>query len=98
MTLSLRTLLIVPAFCVVSLTCGAYQPPACVPQVSYAEPFPPTYYYYQPMSNGQGQTTYVVRTATGLAGTILSVVNGKLHVQGIDGSKMTCEKFSILVS
>jgi hypothetical protein len=105
MTFSLRKLfLVAPVFIAVGIAaaCGPYGTPNC-PVTSYPSAQTPQAIYYEPVTNAQGQTTYVVRTITAtvpssVAGTSLSIVNGKLHIQGADGSKMTCEKFTILVS
>src|SRR5262249_53933775 len=95
---------VAPVFVVVGIAaaCSAYAPPTCP-----ADPPPPAQqprtYYYEPVTNAQGQTYYTLRyapatTTPQVPGTVLSIVNGKLHLQGMDGSKMTCEKFTILVS
>src|SRR5688500_3000949 len=82
--------------------CGPSATPTCP-----ADPPPPAQvpgaYYYEPVTNPQGQTYYAPRYApaaptTQAPGTSLSIVNGKLHLQGADGSKMTCEKFTVLVN
>ncbi len=106
---SLRKILfIAPVFVVgIAAACGpdsrSCNPgaPASIPPMPAQAPV--VTYYYQPVTNAQGQTTYVVRTTTAavppsVAGTSLSVLNGKLHLQGVDGSKMSCEKLTILVS
>src|SRR4051812_26514028 len=105
MTFSLRKLLFVgPAIVAVGVAaaCGPYPAPSW-PAPSYPSAQAPPTLYYEPVTNAQGQTAYVMRSIplpppTQAAGTILSVVNGKLHLQGADGSKMTCEKLTILVS
>src|SRR5687767_5337458 len=97
---SLRKLLIVvPVFVAVGIAtaCGPYtSPTCCCPQPAQA----PQAYYYEPVTNSQGQTTYVMRCSASpqTMGTSLSVVHGKLQVQTADGGRMTCEKLTVLVN
>jgi hypothetical protein len=113
---SLRKLLYVaPLFIAVGVAaaCGPYAPPAQpLSLVSYADsgticvqaPAPSqTGYYYEPVTNPQGQTYYVPRAIPtspppGFSGTSLSVRDGKLQVQTADGARMSCEKLTILVN
>ena len=103
MTFTLRKFLcLTPIFigAGIVMACGPYSAPSC-PVAAYAPPQPPQTLYYEPVTNPQGQTTYVMRTMvtpSQVAGTTLSVVKGKLQLQGADGSRMTCEKLSILVN
>jgi hypothetical protein len=73
----------------------------CAPMIAQ----PPTTpqagaYYYEPVPGPQGQTYYAPRFApvSPAAGTTLTAAGEKLHLQGSDGSRTTCEKFTILVS
>jgi len=93
-----KLLLVVPVFIGVGIAvaCGPTPTTSCLPAQNGV-------YYYEPITNAQGQTYYAPRfapTATppGAPGTNLSIVDGKLHLLGMDGSKMTCEKFTILVN
>jgi hypothetical protein len=82
----------------IAAACGPYGSPIC-PAGTPSLIQSPGVYYYEPGTNAQGQTYYTPRYAPAqVPGTSLSIVNGKLHLLGMDGSKMTCEKFTILVS
>lgn len=98
--ISLRKLLfVVPAFVAVGVAaaCGPYSTPTvCGTQPQQL----PQTYYYEPVTNSNGQTTYVMRCVANSQayGTSLSVIEGKIQVQTADGGKMICEKMSIPVN
>jgi len=88
-----KLLFIVPCFVAVGLAAACCDPAA--PCGS------PAVYYYEPITDAQGNTRYVMRCVSApasTAGTTLTAAGGKLHLQGSDGARMTCEKFTILVN